>query len=136
MRLNLSFALILAAAGLAAAEPPLTIERLLAEGWEIAGYASGYDNRTSPHPVPSPGPECARPVRRSLRCDPQPAHDRQLLRVAVRHLQGAVVDRAGALHRESRRTPYRPGAVAQGCSSTAPARSASAPTSPALKTAS
>ena len=32
----------------------------------------------------------------------------------MRRLQGAVVDRAGALHRESRRTPYRPGAVAQG----------------------
>ncbi len=47
MRSGLSFALVLAASGLAAAEPPLTIERLLAEGWEIAGYASGYDNRTS-----------------------------------------------------------------------------------------
>ena len=33
--------------GSAAAEPPLTIEKLLADGWEIAGYASGYDNRTS-----------------------------------------------------------------------------------------
>ena len=31
----------------AAAETPLTIEQLLAQGWEIAGYASGYDNRTS-----------------------------------------------------------------------------------------
>ena len=30
-----------------AAEPPLTIDQLLAQGWEIAGYASGYDNRTS-----------------------------------------------------------------------------------------
>jgi len=47
MRSGLSFALVLAASGLAAAEPPLTIERLLADGWEIAGYASGYDNRTS-----------------------------------------------------------------------------------------
>src|SRR5271157_2391427 len=35
------------AAQFAAAEPPLMIERLLADGWEIAGYASGYDNRTS-----------------------------------------------------------------------------------------
>ena len=25
----------------------LTIGELLAQGWEIAGYASGYDNRTS-----------------------------------------------------------------------------------------
>ena len=33
--------------GLAAAETPLTVEQLLAQGWEIAGYASGYDNRTS-----------------------------------------------------------------------------------------
>ncbi len=28
-------------------EAPLTIDQLLAQGWEIAGYASGYDNRTS-----------------------------------------------------------------------------------------
>ena len=34
-------------ARLAAAEVPLTIDQLLAQGWEIAGYASGYDNRTS-----------------------------------------------------------------------------------------
>ena len=27
--------------------PPLTVDQLLAQGWEIAGYASGYDNRTS-----------------------------------------------------------------------------------------
>ena len=30
-----------------AAEAPLTIEQLIAQGWEIAGFASGYDNRTS-----------------------------------------------------------------------------------------
>jgi len=36
-----------AASSLAAAETPLTIEQLLARGWEIAGYARGYDNRTS-----------------------------------------------------------------------------------------
>jgi hypothetical protein len=47
MRVSLSFAMILLASGFAAAEPPLSIERLLSEGWEIAGYASGYDNRTS-----------------------------------------------------------------------------------------
>ncbi len=47
MRVSLSFAMILLASGVAAAEPPLSIERLLSEGWEIAGYASGYDNRTS-----------------------------------------------------------------------------------------
>jgi hypothetical protein len=38
---------LVAAFSLAAAETPLTIEQLLAQGWEIAGYASGYDNRTS-----------------------------------------------------------------------------------------
>jgi hypothetical protein len=38
---------MLAASSLAAAETPLTIDQLLAQGWEIAGYASGYDNRTS-----------------------------------------------------------------------------------------
>jgi hypothetical protein len=47
MRIALTFATILAAAQVAAAEPPLTIDKLLADGWEIAGYASGYDNRTS-----------------------------------------------------------------------------------------
>ena len=31
----------------AADTAPLTIDQLLAQGWEIAGYASGYDNRTS-----------------------------------------------------------------------------------------
>ncbi|MFZ2075867.1 MAG: hypothetical protein WAV38_04285 [Xanthobacteraceae bacterium] len=36
-----------APSSLAAAETPLTIDQLLAQGWEIAGYASGYDNRTS-----------------------------------------------------------------------------------------
>jgi len=47
MRFSLSVAMIIVASGLTAAEPPLSIERLLSEGWEIAGYASGYDNRTS-----------------------------------------------------------------------------------------
>jgi hypothetical protein len=47
MRAALCFSIILAVSGSAAAEPPLTIERLLADGWEIAGFASGYDNRTS-----------------------------------------------------------------------------------------
>jgi hypothetical protein len=48
MRAAFGLAIILAASGVAAAEPaPLSIEQLLAQGWEIAGYASGYDNRTS-----------------------------------------------------------------------------------------
>ena len=47
MRSGLVIAAMLAASGLAAAEAPLTIAQLLAQGWEIAGYASGYDNRTS-----------------------------------------------------------------------------------------
>ena len=47
MRIGLSFAMILAAAHAMAAEPPLSIDKLLADGWEIAGFASGYDNRTS-----------------------------------------------------------------------------------------
>jgi hypothetical protein len=38
---------MLSASSLAAAETPQTIDQLLAQGWEIAGYASGYDNRTS-----------------------------------------------------------------------------------------
>jgi hypothetical protein len=47
MRSGLCVAAMLAASRLAAAETPLTIGQLLAQGWEIAGYASGYDNRTS-----------------------------------------------------------------------------------------
>jgi hypothetical protein len=47
MRSGLFLAMMLAASSLAAAETPLTIDQLLAQGWEIAGYASGYDNRTS-----------------------------------------------------------------------------------------
>jgi hypothetical protein len=43
----LSGATMLAASSLAAAETPVTINQLLAQGWENAGYASGYDNRTS-----------------------------------------------------------------------------------------
>jgi hypothetical protein len=47
MRLSVYVATMLAASSLAAAETPPTIEQLLAQGCEIAGYASGYDNRTS-----------------------------------------------------------------------------------------
>jgi hypothetical protein len=47
VRLSLAFSLVLAPLVATAAEPPLTIEQLIAQGWEIAGYASGYDNRTS-----------------------------------------------------------------------------------------
>ena len=47
MRSGLCLAMMLAASSVAAAEAPLTIGQLLAQGWEIAGYASGYDNRTS-----------------------------------------------------------------------------------------
>ena len=47
MRSGPFLATMLAASSLAAAETPLTINQLLAQGWEIAGYASGYDNRTS-----------------------------------------------------------------------------------------
>ena len=47
MRSGLFLAMMLASSSLAAAQTPQTIEQLLAQGWEIAGYASGYDNRTS-----------------------------------------------------------------------------------------
>ncbi|HEX9169951.1 MAG TPA: hypothetical protein VF886_13685 [Roseiarcus sp.] len=46
-RLGLIFTLALSPLAAQAADPPVTIEQLLAQGWEIAGYASGYDNRTS-----------------------------------------------------------------------------------------
>jgi hypothetical protein len=29
------------------AEPAITIERLMTDGWQIAGYTGGFDNRTS-----------------------------------------------------------------------------------------
>ena len=47
MRSGVLFAAMLAASSAAAEEAPLTIGQLLGQGWEIAGYASGYDNRTS-----------------------------------------------------------------------------------------
>jgi hypothetical protein len=49
MRSGLFLATMLAACASAAAQAPapLTIGQLLAQGWEIAGFASGYDNRTS-----------------------------------------------------------------------------------------
>jgi hypothetical protein len=47
MRFGVGLAFVAAGCGAALAEPLLTIERLLGEGWEIAGFASGYDNRTS-----------------------------------------------------------------------------------------
>jgi hypothetical protein len=47
MRSGVLFAAMLAASSVSADEPPLTIGQLLGQGWEIAGYASGYDNRSS-----------------------------------------------------------------------------------------
>jgi hypothetical protein len=48
MRSGVLFAAMLAASSVSADEPPpLTIGQLLGQGREIAGYASGYDNRTS-----------------------------------------------------------------------------------------
>jgi hypothetical protein len=47
MRSGVLFAAMLSASSVADEERPLTIGQLLGEGWEIAGYASGYDNRTS-----------------------------------------------------------------------------------------
>ena len=47
MRSGLFLATMLAASSLAAAETPLTIDQLLAQGWEIAGYASGSSAASS-----------------------------------------------------------------------------------------
>ena len=55
MRSVLFLVMMLAASSLAAAEIPRTIDQLLAQGWEIAGYASGYDNGTSLIPFRHPG---------------------------------------------------------------------------------
>ena len=84
MRAAFSFAMILAAVRVAAAaeSPPLSIGELLAQGWEIAGYASGYDNRS--HSFCSGiRKELSHPVLDPVRRDPQSAHDRQLLRAAL-----------------------------------------------------
>jgi hypothetical protein len=47
LRLRVTVAAVLVAFQATAADTPRSIEQLLSEGWEIAGYASGYDNRTS-----------------------------------------------------------------------------------------
>lgn len=47
MRMALRLVGIFAAVRLASADPPLSIEQLIADGWEIGGYTSGYDNRSS-----------------------------------------------------------------------------------------
>ena len=77
MRSGLCLATMLAASSLAAAEtPPLSIDQLLAQGWEIAGYASGYDNRTSllfRHSGVNALVQCG-----VFRCDAQSAHDRSI----------------------------------------------------------
>lgn len=47
MRLGVGLlALVLTGVALAA-EPPLTVEKLNADGWEIAGYTGTLDNRSS-----------------------------------------------------------------------------------------
>jgi hypothetical protein len=47
MRFGVGLVFFAAGSCAALAEPPPTIEKLLGDGWEIAGFASGYDNRTS-----------------------------------------------------------------------------------------
>ena len=46
-RFALAAALAAIASRAGAADAPPSIGGLLTDGWEIAGYASGYDNRTS-----------------------------------------------------------------------------------------
>ena len=48
MRFGLTLLFASVALGAAAAvESTITIEKLLGDGWEIAGYIGGYDNRSS-----------------------------------------------------------------------------------------
>jgi hypothetical protein len=47
MRIGVLLAVIALGSCAAAADTQPTVSGLLADGWEIAGYASGYDNRTS-----------------------------------------------------------------------------------------
>jgi hypothetical protein len=97
MRSGLFLATMLAASSLAAAEAPLTIDQLLAQGWEIAGYASGYANRTSLILFRHPGVNALVQLRRPLRRDARSANNRQLLRAAVR---------PGVTHRASVGLPF------------------------------
>lgn len=45
-RLRLAFAVLIGTPA-AAAEPPLTVQHLLSEGWEVAGYTGTLDNRST-----------------------------------------------------------------------------------------
>ena len=47
MQVIISLIIALVGSVAAAAEPSLTIEKLLADGWEIAGYTGTFDNRSS-----------------------------------------------------------------------------------------
>jgi hypothetical protein len=47
MRVVLGLCLALLGVGVAFAKPPSTIEKALADGWGLAGYVRGYDNRSS-----------------------------------------------------------------------------------------
>ena len=109
MRSGLFLAMMLAASSLAAAETPLTIDQLLAQGWEIAGYASGYDNRTSlilfRHPGVNALVQCGilydvtRAQRTVVNCY-ELRQGRWMLfpgkgRLARRAVEGAVVSRFG-----------------------------------------
>ena len=48
MRHRLGFALAIGCFGVAsAAEPAITVERLITDGWEIAGYTGTLDNRST-----------------------------------------------------------------------------------------
>ena len=90
MRSGLFLAMMLAASSLAAAENPLTIDQLLAQGWEIAGYASGYDNRTSLILFRHPGVNTL--VQCGILYDVTRAHRTvvKLLRAAVRPVDTAA----------------------------------------------
>ncbi len=47
MRYYLGLIALCLCGSVSAAEPPRTVERLLADGWDIAGYAGTLDNRST-----------------------------------------------------------------------------------------
>ena len=48
MKLRLSLAIaVLAGSAANAAESPVTVQRLLTDGWEVAGYTGTLDNRST-----------------------------------------------------------------------------------------
>ena len=101
MRSGVLFAAMLAASSVAAEEAPLTIGQLLGQGWEIAGYASGYDNRTSLILFRKPGINALVQCSALYDVTRSPRTRRELLRAAVRRSTGKLTQQGKVLDSSS-----------------------------------